>query len=306
MSRVSGHLIVPPAATGPGIPYEQQLEMAAATLPETLPSDPRHVLLALDIDGTLITETGASKKVKDSIAEAIEAGINVVIATGRSLGATMPVLGALRFPGGFSVSSNGAQTLFWERAADGRHVYNRIKEWLFDPEETAATLQDHVPGVVLGVDDGREGILVSEAFAPDELLTEQRVTSFRDLVRKPTTRMIARASHMDREDFVGLLKRADLRDVEYAVGWTSWADITARGCTKARGLADLAEDLGVPHSGTISVGDGDNDIPMLKWAAHGVAMGTASQEVRQAADAVTGAVDFDGAAAVIEAVTNRF
>ena len=47
---------------------------------------------------------------------------------------------------------------------------------------------------------------------------------------------------------------------------------------------------------TIAVGDGRNDIEMLRWAGRGVAMGQAIEEVREAADAVTGSVHDEGLA----------
>ena len=44
---------------------------------------------------------------------------------------------------------------------------------------------------------------------------------------------------------------------------------------------------------------------MIEWAAFGVAMGGASEEVRAHADHVTAAVDNDGAAAVMHAIMRR-
>jgi hydroxymethylpyrimidine pyrophosphatase-like HAD family hydrolase len=46
----------------------------------------------------------------------------------------------------------------------------------------------------------------------------------------------------------------------------------------------------------LAIGDGRNDIEMLRWAGRGVAMGQAVEEVKQAADAVTGTVYDDGIA----------
>ncbi|MCZ4148221.1 HAD family hydrolase, partial [Escherichia coli] len=45
---------------------------------------------------------------------------------------------------------------------------------------------------------------------------------------------------------------------------------------------------------------GRNDIEMLQWAGHGVAMGQAPDEVKDAADEVTEHVDADGLAIVLE------
>ena len=66
---------------------------------------------------------------------------------------------------------------------------------------------------------------------------------------------------------------------------------------KASGLAHVADRLGVDAADVLAIGDGRNDIEMLRWAGRGVAMGQAVEEVRAAADAVTGTVYDDGAAA---------
>ena len=50
------------------------------------------------------------------------------------------------------------------------------------------------------------------------------------------------------------------------------------------------------------MGDGCNDLEMLEWAAHGVAMGGSAEPVQAAADAVTDDVFHDGAAVVLQAL----
>jgi len=52
----------------------------------------------------------------------------------------------------------------------------------------------------------------------------------------------------------------------------------------------------------VAVGDGRNDIEMLRWAARGVAMGNAPAEVQAVADEVTGPVGADGLADVLESL----
>ena len=63
---------------------------------------------------------------------------------------------------------------------------------------------------------------------------------------------------------------------------------------KDRGMDAILEYLGIPLEQSMAFGDGENDLSMLRHAGIGVAMGTASQEVRQGADYVTGTVDEDG------------
>ena len=60
--------------------------------------------------------------------------------------------------------------------------------------------------------------------------------------------------------------------------------------------------LGVAQEDTVAVGDGRNDVEMLRWAARGVAMGQAPEEVVEAADETTGHVDDDGLADVLDSL----
>lgn len=76
----------------------------------------------------------------------------------------------------------------------------------------------------------------------------------------------------------------------------AFADITACHATKGRALEAVAAYLGTDAAHCIAFGDGGNDIPMLQTAGVGVAMGNASDCVKQAADYVTSSVDDDGIA----------
>jgi 5-amino-6-(5-phospho-D-ribitylamino)uracil phosphatase len=72
------------------------------------------------------------------------------------------------------------------------------------------------------------------------------------------------------------------------------------GVHKGHGLAWLAERLGIEQSRTMGIGDSEADIPMLRWAGLGVAMGNAAPDVKAAADWVAPSLEEDGAAVAIE------
>ena len=262
------------------------------------------------MDGTLLLPEGASERMKRTVQEALEAGVNIVIATGRGISSTRPVFAELELPDGYSVSSNGAQTVHWTRESTGvespiSHAPELLIEHVFDPRPSAEILMEALPDILLGIDDGADGMLVTKKFPFGEMMSEQIVRPLPQMLSKPTARMIARAPWMGRDDFERLLWELPLSSVEVAVGWTAWADICPGGITKASGLQELADSLGIEREGTIALGDGVNDIEMLQWAGYGVAMGGASDVVVAAADARTGPVDFDGAAAVLEALLER-
>lgn len=79
-------------------------------------------------------------------------------------------------------------------------------------------------------------------------------------------------------------------------------DINPEGVTKASALEQVRRKLCVEPANTVAVGDQRNDVEMLEWAARGVAMGQAPDEVKAAADEVTAPIDDDGAALVLRSL----
>lgn len=79
-------------------------------------------------------------------------------------------------------------------------------------------------------------------------------------------------------------------------------ELAPAGVTKAKTLEELCDHLGVARDQVMAFGDMPNDIEMLTWAGHGVAMGNALQSVKDCAATVTDAVDEDGVARYLSAV----
>ncbi len=94
--------------------------------------------------------------------------------------------------------------------------------------------------------------------------------------------------------------RLGLHGTDYVVGWTAWLDLTPVGVSKASGLEQVCADLGLTSADVLAIGDGRNDIEMLRWAGRGVAMGQSVQSVLRRRRRVTDGVDADGAAVEIE------
>jgi hydroxymethylpyrimidine pyrophosphatase-like HAD family hydrolase len=87
--------------------------------------------------------------------------------------------------------------------------------------------------------------------------------------------------------------------------YENWLDfiecaVTNRDATKQRALARLCADFQIVSENVMAIGDSRNDVPMLRWAGLGVAMGNSLPEVRQSVRYVTLTNDQDGVAAAIE------
>lgn len=256
------------------------------------------LLVGLDIDGTILGLDGSlSGRVQRSITRVVESGTRLVLATGRSLVAVMPVVEQLGLTRGFAVCSNGAVTVEFDE-----HGHEMVDVVTFDPGPALRLLREHAPDVIVAVEDLGRGFKVTRPFPDGELGGEQQVVPFEELVSAPATRVTLRAPEWSAQEFHDLVARSGLHGVSYAVGWSAWLDLTPDGISKASGLDAVRQRYGVPQEHTVVVGDGQNDIEMFGWAGVAVAMDGADEVTRAAADHVTGPVELDGLVTVLDAL----
>ena len=82
--------------------------------------------------------------------------------------------------------------------------------------------------------------------------------------------------------------------------WTHLlCDVIPKGGGKHIGIGKMLDRYGIGREECMALGDGENDITMLRYAGIGVAMGNAADEVKAASDYVTGTADEDGVAAAM-------
>jgi len=256
-------------------------------------------LVGLDIDGTLMHWGG---EISGAVVEAVEkvrmSRNHVVLATGRNIIATMPVAETLGLRRGWAVCSNGAVTIHLNpRAAGG---YDIAKTVTFNPGEALEMIRDEMPDAFFAVEDLGVGFRVTKEFPMGELVGPQRTVTFDELCHDDVTRVVIRAPGADASHFDDIVHRIGLSDVTYAVGYSAWLDLTPPGVSKAAALEGLREELGVHPEHTVTVGDGNNDIEMLRWARDSYAMGNAPERVVAAASRQIGPVDEDGVLEALE------
>ena len=262
--------------------------MAIAELSDSPTAGWRPQLVALDIDGTLLHHDGSlPAEVPDAIAAVVAAGVPVVPATGRSWHGVRPLVAKLGLPPGWAVASNGAVVVSFppERIA---------KAVTFDPRQVIERVAALAPEALIAVEEIGVGYRVTAAFPEGDLTGQMVIENAEQLSARPVTRVIVRDPQRSDAEFIAMAEQLGLHGVAYYVGWSAWLDIAPAGVTKASGLSDVAAELGVAPADVLAVGDGRNDVEMLRWAGRGVAMGQAPTEVRAAADDVTGPVQDGG------------
>ncbi|EWT02160.1 HAD family hydrolase [Intrasporangium oryzae NRRL B-24470] len=257
-------------------------------------------LLALDLDGTTLNHMGElSPRVEEAV-RALPDDVEVVIATGRSIIATTPILDQLGLDRGHAICSNGAVTL--ELDPEHPQGYSIIETVTFDPRSVLEKMRVALPDARIAVEELGVGFKVSKHFPDGELMGASREVDWDELIAHPVTRVTLRQPEATAEEFMELVERAGLHGVSYAVGWSAWLDINPEGVSKASALEQVRRRIGVEPDHTVAAGDQRNDLEMLHWAAWGVAMGNAPEEVKAVADEVTHHVDDDGLVPILVAL----
>jgi HAD superfamily hydrolase (TIGR01484 family) len=266
-------------------------------------------LVALDIDGTLLkwiegvgtTYEQVSPPVYAAVRRVLDAGTHVVLASGRSPHGMTRVADLLDL----HVSAGGDGERLWVVASNGAVIFRYppievVHEETFDAAPAVAAVLEEHPSALVAVEERGVGYRVNRPFPEGELTGEFTIADVEDLVAVPVSRVIIRDPDATAEDFVALGERLGLQGTDYVVGWTAWLDLAPVGVSKASGLEYVARELGVAAADVLAIGDGRNDIEMLRWAGRGVAMGQAIDVVKEAADAVTASVHDEGVAVELD------
>jgi 5-amino-6-(5-phospho-D-ribitylamino)uracil phosphatase len=260
------------------------------------PDTPSIDLIALDLDGTLLApDETISPRNRTAIKDALKAGIRVVLVTGRGvdvpirvskeLGLNLPVIcchGALTKDFGANKTLESIpvplpyakqMVAFAEREGLAIAIY---------VEEAFYRLQ----GSEIFMDDMR-GPGWYEAPSLSQILT-QAPTFIRFMGEESVRRM-----------------QREFGDLPLSFRYETWNDfvecaVLNRDASKKNALARLCADFGIPAERVLAIGDSRNDVPMLRWAGTGVAMGNALPEVRESVRYVTARNDQDGVARAVE------
>ncbi|NQD87041.1 HAD family hydrolase [Paenarthrobacter sp. CM16] len=265
------------------------------------PNNNNNLMVALDVDGTLVDHDGHMSPAVRSAAQAVVAsGHDVMIATGRSLNATLPIIEQIGLERGYAVCCNGGVTLRLDPSLD--KGYEIIHKATFDPAPALRALRERLPNAKYALEDEDGNFLSTERFQDASFGVESIGVDFQTMLDATAVRVVVFSSENTSDEFNEAIKHIGLSGVTYSVGWTAWLDIAAEGVTKASALEALRRKLGTDQANTVAVGDGRNDIEMLTWAGRGVAMGQAPDEVIAVADEVTASVLDDGAAHVLRSL----
>jgi Cof subfamily protein (haloacid dehalogenase superfamily) len=266
-------------------------------------NDENRLLIALDVDGTLIHEDETiGEAVLEAVTRVREAGHEVMLATGRSWETARDIHERFGLTSKYVVCANGALTMQRDERVEGGYRREFIEE--FDPTEVLETIRPYLPSGSFMVEDATGFRRYTAGMSEWELANGIEVP-FEELNVHPATRVVVISPQHDEEEFLSIVERMGLHKVSYAIGWTAWLDIAPAGVNKATALERVRMGTGIPRSRVVAVGDGRNDIDMLLWAGaegRSVAMGQAPDEVKAVATQVADPVVEDGLAKVLNSL----
>jgi hydroxymethylpyrimidine pyrophosphatase-like HAD family hydrolase len=252
-------------------------------------------LVAIDIDDTLIPFRGLlSTRVVEAVRNVHSLGVEVVLATGRGITATMPVLEELGLDEAWVLCSNGSVTA---RVAQG--TFDITHRVTFDPRPLVAQLRELDPAAPIAIETSGIGFLIDGDAYPDQ--AQNPVGQIGELGDAVTFLSVA-STVVDLARFTELTAAHPVHATPYVhPGWIT-VDLVHADAGKGTALAALAASLGIEREHCAAIGDYLNDIPMLEWAGWSVAMGQAPAEVLEVVDVVVAASAEHGVAEALDAI----
>jgi Cof subfamily protein (haloacid dehalogenase superfamily) len=273
-------------------------------------------LIAIDIDGTLLdTKVQLSEPNRAALRRAHEAGIEIVLGTGRRHKFALPIAESLGFDL-WLISSNGAVTrslqgeLFHQdplprqtalnicRLMSAYHDYMVLT---FDREGLGAIVcenRERLFGVIQRWMEKNSPYI--EYISPIEkaLITDPIQAMFCGPIDL-SKRMLQELEDSDfRSQFTLLRTQYDYRDL-------CIIDLLNAGCSKGHALERWCNYRGIDRAEVMAIGDNYNDIEMLTFAGHPVIMQNASEDLKQNGWTVTLHCDEHGVAAAVEQALER-
>ncbi|MEU9208691.1 HAD family hydrolase [Streptomyces sp. NPDC048415] len=260
-------------------------------------------LVATDLDGTLLrSDETVSDRTREALAAITAAGAAHIVVTGRAVPWTRHILDDLGYDG-LAVCGQGAQ------------VYDAGEHRLL----TSVTLDRQLAGLAIAKieaevgplllaasRDGLDGeVLVGPGYrVHDGPLPVVPIKDASDLWSAPLNKVYVQHPTLSDDELAAVATQVAGGLVGVTMAGAGIVELLPLGLSKATGLSLAARRLGVQAADTIAFGDMPNDIPMFAWAARGVAMSNAHDDLKAIADEVTSSNEEDGIAVVLERLLN--
>ncbi|HEX6540803.1 MAG TPA: Cof-type HAD-IIB family hydrolase [Ktedonobacterales bacterium] len=256
-------------------------------------------MIASDLDGTLLRTDGTiSERTRAALQRAQGAGISVVFVSGRHplTLRTVAVEAGISEP---AVCSNGA--IIYDPHQDTMLHHMMLEQSV--ARRIVLGLRELLPDIAFAVERGRD-FSWEPAFALRRGAAGAHIPVCEDVLHfcaEPITKLIAWHEETNSETLIEYTRGiANEDEVTLTYSTPHHIEISLAGVHKAAGLEWISAARGIRPEQVMAFGDMPNDIAMLRWAGHGVAVANAHPQVLEVADEVTASNTEDGVAQVVE------
>ena len=263
----------------------------------------KYKLLVLDLDGTLTnSKKEITRHTKETLIKAQEAGLKVVLASGRPTYGVAPLANELELQKyeGYILAYNGGEIIDWKtrELMYEKQLDSDLLPYLYrcDKENDFAIVTYENEYVLTEKPD--DEYVLKEALL--NVMKIKKVDNFLEAVKHPITKCLivgepSRLALLEKEMYEKLKDRMGVfRSEPY------FLELVPKGIDKAQSLSVLLEEIGMTKNEMIAIGDGFNDLSMIQYAGLGIAMENAQDVVKQAADFITLSNEEDGVAYAVE------
>jgi Cof subfamily protein (haloacid dehalogenase superfamily) len=256
--------------------------------------------LACDLDRTLIAEDGIlHERTKRALRAARDAGLHVVIVTGRMFRSVHPYV---------DEAGLDDPVVCYQGAVVADPTTGEFLRHEPIPLETAREAIDAVVGegfhLNCYVDDElyvAEVTAEARAYADFQGLPIHAVGSLRAWLDRPPTKLVVVGDAHELDGLEQRLKRRFAERLYISKSLPYFLELASPDVNKATGLQFVAEHVGFSIERTVAFGDGENDVELLESAGYAVSVANAHERVLAVADYVCPSADEEGVASVIEA-----
>ena len=258
-------------------------------------------MLVLDLDDTLLTDDHRiSDRNQDLLIKAQQAGVKVVLASGRPTPAMMQYAEQLRLAefGSFLISFNGGVIT---DLANNCNIFEQSlsKEEIHSLHDFSQLNNTHI------ITYSHKGVIseTTSEYIDVELqltgLPHHKVESFKDEVQRPAVKCIL----LEEPSYLKTLEtklKEERSDLNICISKPFFLEVTPKGIDKAASIHLLANLLGIKQEEVIAVGNAGNDLSMVQYAGLGVWVDNVDEHLRHHADVIVASNNNDGVAEVVE------
>lgn len=263
----------------------------------------QYKILALDLDGTLTnTDKIITPRTKAALQAAAQRGVCIVLASGRPTVGIEPLAKELELEkyGGCILSYNGGKII--DCKTGETLVQYAFPAQLIEPVCTFSRYWNVVP---LTYD--RNGIVTEDPASPyvqEEArinrIPVRQVENLPAEVTYPINKLLLTGDPADMPHVEELMQQEFAGKLSICRSQPFFIETMPLGVGKDTSLEILLRAKGLTPANLMACGDGWNDLPMIRLAGLGVAMGNAQAPVKAAADWLTADNDHDGVGLAVE------